>query len=176
HEEFVRLMLRYQPELAKRVTVSRPREMATLLFEHGMDPNRPNWLRITPLHQFAEHGDVESASLFIERGADLHAREEGFCSTPLAWAANFGQTRMVGFLLRRGAKPSLPDDPPWATPIAWATRRGHDEIAQMLTEYEKTGALPTHREHCARQPALRQHRHVYAHDGTDAAIELREII
>jgi RNA polymerase sigma factor (sigma-70 family) len=144
HEEFVRLMLRYQPELAKRVTVSRPRKMAELLFEHGMDPNRPNWLRITPLHQFAEHGDLESAALFIERGADLHAREEEFCSTPLAWAANFGQTRMVELLLRHGAKPNLPDDPPWATPLAWATRRGHDEIAKLLMEYKQKGALPVH--------------------------------
>ena len=144
HEEFVRLMLRFQPELAKRVTVSRPRKMAELLFEHGMDPNRPNWLRITPLHQFAEHGDLESAALFIERGADLHSREEEFCSTPLAWAAKFGQTRMVEFLLRRGAKPNLPDDPPWAKPLAWATRRGHHEIARLLTEYEQSGALPAH--------------------------------
>ncbi len=144
HEEFVRLLLRYQPELAKRVTVSRPRKMAELLFDHGMDPNRPNWLRITPLHQFAEHGDLEGAKLFIERGADLNAREEEYSSTPLAWAAKFGQTRMVEFLLRRGAKPNLPDDPPWATPLAWATRRGHHEIAHLLTEYERSGALPAH--------------------------------
>jgi RNA polymerase sigma factor (sigma-70 family) len=144
HEEFVRLMLRYQPDLAQRVTVSRPGKMAELLFEHGMDPNRPNWLRITPLHQFAEHGDIESAALFIDRGADLHAREEEFCSTPLAWAANFGQTRMVEYLLRRGAKPNLPDDPPWATPLACATRRGHHEIVRLLTNYEETGALSAH--------------------------------
>jgi len=147
HEEFVRLMLRYQPELAKRVAVSRPREMATLLFEHGMDPNHPNWLRITPLHNFAERGDLESAALFIDRGADLQAREEEFCSTPLGWAAMFGQTRMVEFLLRRGAKPNLPDDLPdlaWAKPLAWATRRGHQEIARLLTEYEQSGELPAH--------------------------------
>ncbi|HEU0178455.1 MAG TPA: sigma-70 family RNA polymerase sigma factor [Blastocatellia bacterium] len=147
HEEFVRLMLRYRPELAKRVTVSRPREMAMLLFEHGMDPNRPNWLRITPLHHFAESGDLEGAAIFIERGADLNARDEEFCSTPLAWAARLGQTRMVEFMLRRGAQPSLPDDLPdlaWATPLAWATRRGHQAIAQLLTAYEQTGALPAH--------------------------------
>jgi len=144
HEEFVRLILHYQPELAKHVTVSRPRELASLLFEHGMDPNRPNWLRITPLHQFAEHGDVESAALFIDHGADLQAREEEYSSTPLAWAAKSGQTRMVEFLLRRGARPTLPDDPPWATPFAWATRRGHEEIVRLLIEYEKTGTLSSH--------------------------------
>jgi RNA polymerase sigma factor (sigma-70 family) len=147
HEEFVRLMLRYQPDLAKRVTVATSRELAKLLFEHGMDPNRPNWLRITPLHHFAESGDLEGAAVFIEHGADLNARDEEFCSTPLAWAARCGQTRMVEFLLRHGAQPNLPDDLPdlaWATPLAWATRRGHQAIVRLLTAYEQTGAPPAH--------------------------------
>jgi ankyrin repeat protein len=142
-EAFVRLLLRYQPDLAKRVTVSKPREMATLLFEHGMDPNRPSWLRITPLHIFAKDGNVEAAALFIDHGADVHARDEEWRSTPLAWAARTGQTRMVEFLLRRGAKTSLPDDPPWATPMAWAKRRGHDEIVRLLEAHERSGGLPS---------------------------------
>jgi hypothetical protein len=142
HEEFVRLMLRYRPDLANSVTVSRPRAMALLLFEHGMDPNHPNWLRATPLHRFAEHGDAESAALFIDHGADLDARDEEFCSTPLAWAARFGRTGMVEFLLWRGARPTLPDDPPWATPLAWATRKGHDNVVQLLRTFELAGLLP----------------------------------
>ena len=142
HEAFVRLMLRYQPDLPKRVTVSRPRELAELLFEHGMDPNRPNWLRITPLHEFARQGNVESAALFIDHGADLHARDVELCSTPLAYAAGFGRPLMVEFLLRRGARPNLPDDPAWATPLAWATRRGHAEIVRLLTGYEPSGTVP----------------------------------
>ena len=145
HEGFVRLMLRYQPDLPKRRAMGGgTREITELLFRHGMDPNQPNWLRIAPLHYFAESGDAENAAIFIEHGADLNARDEEFCSTPLGWAARCGKTRIVEFLLRRGARPNLPDDPPWATPLAWATRRGHDEIAQLLTEYEKTGALPAH--------------------------------
>jgi RNA polymerase sigma factor (sigma-70 family) len=142
HEAIVRLLLRYQPDLAKRVTVSRPRGMAELLFEHGMDPNRPSWLRITPVHHFAEQGDVESAALFLDHGADIHAREEENCSTPLAWAARYGQQRMVEFLLRRGAKPRLSDDPVWATPRSWATRREHGEIVRILERFEAEGSLP----------------------------------
>jgi ankyrin repeat protein len=141
-DAFVRLLLRYQPDLAKQVTVVRPREMATLLFTHGMNPSRPNWLRITPLHHFAGEGNVESAVLFLNHGADLHAREEESKSTPLAWAARAGQTRMVEVLLRRGAKPTLPDDPPWATPRAWAAKRGHSEIVRLLEQYERSGSLP----------------------------------
>jgi ankyrin repeat protein len=133
-EAFVRLMLRYQPDLPKRVTVSKSRELTELLFQHGMDPNRPNWLRITPLHRFAEHGDVEAAALFLDHGADPHVRDEEFRSTPLGWAAKYGRTPMVELLLRRGVAPTLPDDPPWATPLAWATRRGHGDIVKLLTE------------------------------------------
>lgn len=137
HEEFVRLMLRYRPDLAKRVAlVARTRKLTEMLFAHGMDPSYPDWLLITPLHRFAERGDIESAAIFIDHGANLHACDEDIRSTPLGWAAKFGRTPMVEFLLRRGAKPSLPDDPPWATPLAWATSRRHDDIVQLLTDYE----------------------------------------
>jgi len=138
----VRLMLRHQPDLAKRVTVSRPREMAELLFTHGMDPNRPNWLRKTPLHDFAQRGDIEAAALYLDHGADIEARDEERCWTPLAWAAAEGRIRMVEFLLRRGARVDDPGGPPWAKPVAVATRRGHDAIVRMLTDYEKSGTLP----------------------------------
>jgi ankyrin repeat protein len=137
HEGFLRLMLRYQPDLPKRRSVGgKTREITELLFQHGMDPNMPNWLHITPLHYFAESGDLENAAVFIEHGADLNARDEEFCSTPLGWAARCGKARMVEFLLRRGTRPNLPDDPhlAWATPLQWAIRRRHDEIARTLMD------------------------------------------
>ena len=138
HDAFVRLMLHYQNDLAKRIScAAKTPELTEFLFQHGMDPNRPDWLLVTPLHGFARRGDVENAALFIDRGADLHARDEDLRSTPLGYAAKFGQAPMVEFLLSRGARPRLPDDPPWATPLAWATRRGHDKIVQLLTQYEK---------------------------------------
>jgi hypothetical protein len=142
-ETFVTLLLRYQPDLARRIAVvAKTRELTELLFRHGMDPNRSNWLGITRLHDFAGQGAIESAAIFIDHGADLHARDEELRSTPLGYAANSGRTRLAAFLLRRGARPNLPDDPPWATPLAWATRRGHDAIVQLLTDYERSGALP----------------------------------
>jgi ankyrin repeat protein len=141
HDGFVRLMLRYQPNLPKRITFpawsvgAKTRELNELLFQHGMNPSAPDWLLITPLHQFARKGDVESAELFLDHGADINARDEDICSTPLGWAAKFGQMPMVELLLARGAKLNLPDDPPWATPLAWATRRGYGEIAELLKQH-----------------------------------------
>lgn len=143
HEAYVRLLLRYQPDLPKRISFpswavgAKTRELNELLFQHGMNPSQPDWLRVTPLHHFARTGEVEKAALFIAHGADLHARDEDICSTPLGWAAKFGQGAIVELLLQHGAQPHLPDDPPWATPLAWATRRGHEQIVRILTEYER---------------------------------------
>jgi ankyrin repeat protein len=141
HEAFVRLMLRYQPDLPKRIKFpfwavgAKSRELNELLFRHGMDPNQPDWLLATPLHHFARNGDVEQARQFAEHGAELESRDEALCSTPLGWAARFGQKAMAEFLLERGAKVNPPDVPPWATPLAWATRRGHGEIAELLQRH-----------------------------------------
>jgi ankyrin repeat protein len=142
HTDFVRLLLNDSPDTARRVTVSKPRSMAELLFVHGMDPNRPNWFRITPLHRFARHGDVESAAVFLDHGADLEAIDGERDSTPLAWAAMDGQTRMVKFLLRRGARPVPVSGPAWAKPIEWAKRRGHDDVVSILSDYERSGVVP----------------------------------
>jgi ankyrin repeat protein len=142
HDPFVRLMLRYQPELPKRMTFqawsigAATTALNELLFQHGMDPNRRNWLRIAPLHYLAQKGDVEAAGVFIAHGADVNARDEELRSTPLGYAAKFGRIEMVDLLLQRGAEPSLPGDPPWATPLAWATRRGHAAIAARLAPPE----------------------------------------
>jgi ankyrin repeat protein len=135
NEAFVRLMLKYQPDLARRVSCAgKTPELTELLFAHGMNPSQPNWLLITPLHQLAREGNVEQAAQFIDQGADVHARDEDLSSTPLGWAAKFGRRTMLELLLARGAKPNLPDDPPWATPLAWATRRGHGEIVELLKQ------------------------------------------
>ena len=137
HEAIVRLMLRYQPGLAKRISVdeywaigARTRELTEFLFEHGMNPSQRDWLCITPLHHFASRGDIENAAVYIDHGADLHARDEDIQSTPLGWAAKNGKVLMVEFLLRRGAiRTSLTihrgpyrwRGPPGGATIVWCT-------------------------------------------------------
>ena len=148
HESFVRLMLPYRPDLAQRIAVGvraqgpdasiKTRALAELLFQHGMDASRPNWLHITPLHRFAKQGDVENAAIFLDHGAKIDARDLDLSSTPLGWAAKFGKVEMVKLLLERGASPNLPDDPPWPTPLAWATRRGHSESVDLLRQQGAT--------------------------------------
>jgi ankyrin repeat protein len=134
-ESFVRLMLKYYPDLPQRLWGgAKTRALTELLFEHGLNPNQPNWMMATPLHHFARSNDIEKAQLFLDRGANIHARDEELSSTPLGWAAKFGKLEMVEFLLGHGAKANHPDDPEWATPLAWATRRGHTTVAELLTK------------------------------------------
>ena len=133
HEPFVRLLLRCAPDLPTQVSCgAKTTALTDLLFAHGMDPNRADWLGVTALHRFAASGDLERATLFLDRGADPNARDAEFRSTPLGYAARCGRREMAELLLDRGAERSLPDDPPWATPRAWAERRGHTALAGLL--------------------------------------------
>lgn len=136
HEAIVRLMLRHRPRVIDRVSVAaKTRALTELLFQSGMSPNRAGWLGVTPLHRFARQGEIDNAAIFLDHGANLHARDEELCTTPLGYAALNGKLRMTEFLLQRGAKVTLPDDVPWATPLALARHRGHDEIACLLSAY-----------------------------------------
>ncbi len=138
HELFVRLMLRFQPDLPRRMSfpgwlvAGKTAAINQLLFEHGFDPGTRDWLGITAMHHFARNGDIERAAQFADRGADLEARDEDLCSRPLGWAARFGQAGMVRFLLERGSPAIHAKDPPWAIPLAWATRRNQPDVAELL--------------------------------------------
>jgi len=149
HDAFVRLMLLYQPALAERISVgvhsrgpqaaAKTKELVEYLFSKGMDPGLRNWVGITPLHRFAQRNDVPSATIFLDHGADINARDEQIRSTPLGWAAKYGRIEIVKLLLERGAKTNLPDDPVWATPLAWAVRRGQVEVEAILRENGAVG-------------------------------------
>lgn len=114
-------------------------DMTRVLLEHGMNPNLPNWQRVTPLHDICSRGGRgrpdanrhELLDLFLEFGADINAVDEEYRSTPLGWAARNGLDDMVELLLARGADPNRAGES-WATPRAWAQRRGYVEIEAKL--------------------------------------------
>jgi ankyrin repeat protein len=115
-------------------------EILRLLLASGMNPDLPNWLLATPLHDLCgrdgrgrpRSGRVECAGILLDAGATISARDEDYRSTPLAWAARNDLPDMVELLLARGAPTNLADDAPWATPLAWAVRRGHHGITNLL--------------------------------------------
>jgi len=144
HEAFVRLMLRYQPTLAKEVAVGvrsqgpdqgiKTEAITDILFAHGMDANYTNWLGIKPLHRFASRGDIASTAKFLVQGADINAIDGELCTTPLGWAAKNNKLDMAAYLLNNGAAVSPAGVPAWAMPIAWAERRSHTEMVALLKE------------------------------------------
>src|SRR5262249_35496206 len=72
------LVLRHQPDFLNRqpdpaawwssATPKTP-EFARWLMEHGLDPNRPNWLGITLLHRCAAKGEIAVAQVCLDFGA-----------------------------------------------------------------------------------------------------------
>jgi ankyrin repeat protein len=120
-------------------------DMLRTLLAHGMSPDLMNWQHQTLLHlvcrapddrgQNTASGAVERATILLDAGAHLSARDLEYRSTPLAWAARTNAVDMVELLLARGAPSSLPDDEPWATPLAWAERRQHAQIVSILRRH-----------------------------------------
>ncbi|MDP6778651.1 MAG: ankyrin repeat domain-containing protein [Candidatus Latescibacteria bacterium] len=112
-------------------------KMTRQLLEHGLDPNLPDWLGHTPLHDLCglrrRHVDApdELIRLFLEYGADIDAVDEDDRSTPLGIAAREGSPELVELLLENGADPNGCGED-WARPLVWAERRGHQGIAETL--------------------------------------------
>ena len=115
-------------------------DMLRTLLDSGMNPDTCNWQRQTMLHMVCR-GDgsgrpnpqsIQCATMLLDAGARISAKDDDLQSTPLAWAARNNRPDMIEFLLARGAETTLPDDKTWATPLAWATRRGHRQVAEIL--------------------------------------------
>lgn len=76
------------------------------LQETWPDVDKRDGLGRTPLHIAVFYGDIESAKLLLEKGANIDAREN-WDRTPLHLASAHGQDLAVEFLLVQGADPKL---------------------------------------------------------------------
>ncbi|XP_042368569.1 ankyrin-2b isoform X2 [Plectropomus leopardus] len=103
----------------------------------------------TPLHIAAHYGNVNVATLLLNRGAavDFTARNG---ITPLHVASKRGNTNMVGLLLDRGSQIDAKTRD-GLTPLHCAARSGHDTAVELLLERgapllarTKNGLSPLH--------------------------------
>jgi ankyrin repeat protein len=123
--------------------LEQPDMLQKLLARGGLNPDYTDENGSTLLHALCTRDDrgrtmdhrTECATLLLNAGAAISARDRQLRSTPLAWAARNNLPDMVEFLLARGAPVSLPDDEPDRTPLAWARRREHTAIARILVEH-----------------------------------------
>jgi ankyrin repeat protein len=88
-----------------------------------------NWPRSAPM---GAEEQLAFATMLIDKGARLDARDDLLKSTPLGWACRWGQIELVKLLLSRGADPVEPDAEPWATPRAWAEKMHHKDVLAAL--------------------------------------------
>ncbi|NKB66957.1 MAG: sigma-70 family RNA polymerase sigma factor [Candidatus Latescibacteria bacterium] len=142
HEAMLRLFLQRKYPMPTALTECKSYlynvpEMTRQLLENGLDPNLPDWLRRTPLHDFARgplnDGSRALIDLFLASGATIDAVDEEDNTTPLGLAAQAGNTEMVELLLHKGADPNA-SGAPWSTPLAWAEKRGHTDLAALLRQ------------------------------------------
>ena len=101
-----------------------------------MNPDHMTWHHVSLLHDMAQEGDIQKASLLLRYGAALNNIEEEYQSTPLGLATRWGNRSMVEFLLTEGADPNV-SGAPWATPLTWAIKKGHTDSENLL---RKAGA------------------------------------
>ncbi|XP_060102884.1 ankyrin-2 isoform X9 [Heteronotia binoei] len=111
--------------------------------------NRTTESGFTPLHIAAHYGNVNVATLLLNRGAvvDFTARNG---ITPLHVASKRGNTNMVKLLLDRGGQIDAKTRD-GLTPLHCAARSGHDEVVELLLERgapllarTKNGLSPLH--------------------------------
>jgi ankyrin repeat protein len=103
------------------------------------DANAKGTFERTLLHDLAARGAPEEqvpfATMLLDAGARLDARDDLLRSTPLGWACRWGRLDLAQLLLARGADPVEADAEPWAAPQAWAEKTGHEALLEALVEH-----------------------------------------
>ncbi|XP_067408654.1 ankyrin-3 isoform X4 [Emydura macquarii macquarii] len=117
--------------------------------ESKMMVNRTTESGFTPLHIAAHYGNINVATLLLNRGAavDFTARND---ITPLHVASKRGNANMVKLLLDRGAKIDAKTRD-GLTPLHCGARSGHEQVVKMLLDRgapilskTKNGLSPLH--------------------------------
>ncbi|KAM6896953.1 ankyrin-3-like [Xenentodon cancila] len=117
--------------------------------ESKMMVNRTTESGFTPLHIAAHYGNINVATLLLNRGAavDFKAKND---ITPLHVASKRGNSNMVRLLLERGAKIDARTKD-GLTPLHCGARSGHEQVLEMLLDRgapilskTKNGLSPLH--------------------------------
>ncbi|XP_062234953.1 ankyrin-3-like isoform X6 [Platichthys flesus] len=117
--------------------------------ESKMMVNRTTESGFTPLHIAAHYGNINVATLLLNRGAavDFKARND---ITPMHVASKRGNGNMVRLLLERGSKIDARTKD-GLTPLHCGARSGHEQVVEMLLDRgapilskTKNGLSPLH--------------------------------
>jgi Ankyrin repeats (3 copies)/SAM domain (Sterile alpha motif)/Ankyrin repeats (many copies) len=104
------------------------------LLSSGADPNIPNNLGESPLHQASDNSQYQIAELLLKHHADPNLQQnEG--DTPLHHAAFRGDLKIIQLLLNYQADPNLPNFMFGRTPLHTAAESPHEAAMKLLIDY-----------------------------------------
>jgi len=115
---------------------NRDTECVRVLLDHGADVDSWGWGTVA-LHWPCMNGNLATAKLLIERGADVNAVADDWAAgaTPLHFAAAGGFDAIVRALLEGGADPRCLDKN-GRSPRDRAIQFGHESTAELLQQYK----------------------------------------
>ncbi|ROW07759.1 hypothetical protein VMCG_03435 [Cytospora schulzeri] len=113
-------------------------KLIRFLIGHGADVNAepaPYFGGFTALHIAARNGDLETAFILLEHGADVNSRDrkDGYCA--LDGAAMEGRLDMVKFLLNANALSDKQGSTGYDGAIRAAETEGHFAVADLIREH-----------------------------------------
>jgi cytohesin len=108
-------------------------DVATVLLDHGANPNARDVNGDTPLHRAAQAAQLQALDLLIARGATVNAKDN-MRATPLmlgAAARSDSAARCIRALLEHGAQPNSRTKRN-QTALEWALYSGTPEVVRLL--------------------------------------------
>jgi ankyrin repeat protein len=109
-------------------------ECFRMILERSGPHHTGDTYRQTMLHEvMSRNAHPEMATMLLDVGARMDARDVLLNSTPLGWGCRWGSTELVKLLLARGADSVENDAEAWAKPRAWAETMYRTEILALLS-------------------------------------------
>jgi len=106
-----------------------------LIITHAPDVNAEYGAGLSPLYAASLSGQVDSARVLLDHGADVNAKATGYSDlTPFHCAVYQGHLDLTQFFLEQGANLNVRDSTQ-ETPLYSALDRGHPEIARVLLDH-----------------------------------------
>jgi ankyrin repeat protein len=111
-----------------------------LINAHPQHVNARGGERVTPLHAAADKGHLSTATLLLQRGADIGSRDLAN-RTPLHMASYRGYVEVVSLLIDCGANSNAESDDR-ETPLYLASKAGTQDVVKLLLEHSVDSNYP----------------------------------
>ncbi len=100
---------KYEQNALHQTVLSKNFDEVKKILENTSDIDLADKLGRTPLHYAAFNGDLKSAQLLLEKGADINALDNSKQWTPLFFAVFMKHQDMTNLLIKEGADQTIKD-------------------------------------------------------------------